>query len=131
VLSPLSGYLRLAQAMWESPEFADAWNFGPDERDEVPVRHVADRLSALWDGGIDWEQDRGEHPHEAHYLRLDSSRARTRLDWAPRWGLEEALAAIADWYAGFRAGEDPRALVLKQVVAFQAQGPVPSDPSLS
>ena len=118
VLNPLSGYLRLAEAMWESPDFAQAWNFGPDERDEVSVRHVADRLSELWEGGIDWRQDEGEHPHEAHYLRLDSTKARTQLGWAPRWDLDQALASIAAWHAGHIAGEDPRTLVLQQVESF-------------
>jgi CDP-glucose 4,6-dehydratase len=121
VLNPLSGYMRLAEAMWESPDYAGAWNFGPDERDEVSVRHVADRLSELWDGGIAWEQDAGEHPHEAHYLRLDSSKARTRLGWAPRWDLDQALTSTAAWHAGLAAGDDARALVLKQVEAFEAE----------
>ena len=82
---------------------------------------MADRLSELWDGGIAWEQDQGEHPHEAHYLRLDSSKARTRLGWAPRWDLDQALTSIAAWHAGLAAGEDARALVLKQVEAFEAE----------
>jgi CDP-glucose 4,6-dehydratase len=119
VLNPLSGYLRLAEAMWDSPEYADAWNFGPDERDEVSVRHVADRLSELWDGGIAWERDEADHPHEAHYLRLDSSKARTRLGWAPRWDLDQALTSVAAWHAGLAAGDDARTLVLKQVEAFE------------
>jgi CDP-glucose 4,6-dehydratase len=121
VLNPLSGYLRLAEALWESPELAGAWNFGPDERDEVSVRHVADRLSELWDGGIAWEQDEGDHPHEAHYLRLDSSKARADLGWAPRWDLDQALASIAEWHASLAAGHDARTLVLKQVETFEAE----------
>jgi CDP-glucose 4,6-dehydratase len=121
VLNPLSGYLLLAEAMWESPEYADAWNFGPDERDEVSVRHVADRLSELWGGGIAWGQDDAAHPHEAHYLRLDSSKARTLLAWAPRWDLDHALTSIAAWHAGLTAGEDARMLVLKQVESFEAE----------
>ena len=88
---------------------------------------LADRLSELWGGGIAWEQDQREHPHEAHYLRLDSSKARERLGWAPRWDLDQALTSIAAWHAGLAAGEDARALVLKQVEAFEDS----SHPSLS
>jgi CDP-glucose 4,6-dehydratase len=120
VLNPLSGYLALAESLWESPGFAGAWNFGPDSRDELPVRHVADRLSQLWEGRIEWHQDEGEHPHEAHYLRLDSSKARTRLGWAPRWDLEHALESIAAWHAGHAAGEEPRDLVRAQIEDFAA-----------
>jgi CDP-glucose 4,6-dehydratase len=118
VLNPLSGYLRLAEAMWESPVFGQAWNFGPDARDERTVRHVADQLSAHWDGGIAWEPDPGEHPHEAHYLRLDSTKARAQLGWAPRWDLDRALAGIADWHRRIGAGEDARAITLAEVEAF-------------
>ena len=128
VLNPLSGYLALAEAMWDSPAHAEAWNFGPDSRDEVSVRRVAERLSQLWDGGIEWAQDHGEHPHEAHYLRLDSTRARERLGWSPRWDLETALTSIASWYGKWRGGGDPRALVLGQIEEFTA-GAVPSRPS--
>ncbi len=127
VLNPLSGYLRLAEAMWRSPEYAGAWNFGPDERDERPVRFVAERLSEQWDGGVAWEQDSGEHPHEAHYLRLDSSKARERLGWAPRWDLDHALEGIAGWYGRVGAGEDPRAVTLEQIRAFEGATP-PSHP---
>ena len=38
-----------------------------------------------------YEIDDGDHPHEAHYLKLDCSKARTGLGWQPRWGLEKAL----------------------------------------
>jgi CDP-glucose 4,6-dehydratase len=118
VLNPLSGYLRLVEVLWEQPELAGAWNFGPDERDVRPVRTVADRLCELWDGEMSFEHDPGEHPHEAGLLRLDSTRAREGLGWAPRWDLETALRAIAGWYAGYARGEDARALVLRQIEAF-------------
>jgi CDP-glucose 4,6-dehydratase len=123
VLNPLDGYLRLAEAMWESPELAGAWNFGPDERDEVSVRHVVDRLSELWDGGIAWEQDEGDHPHEAHYLRLDSSKARADLGWTPRWNLDQALAEIARWYGRLHAGDDARVITLDEIGAYVSQAP--------
>lgn len=118
VLNPLSGYLRLAEAMWESSDYAGAWNFGPDERDEVSVRHVADRLSEL--RGVKWEQETTPWSHEAQYLRLDSSKARTELGWEPRWDLEQALVSIAEWYEGYERGEDPRDLLTNQIESFQA-----------
>ena len=115
VLEPLEGYLVLAQAMWESRAFADGWNFGPEDRDARPVGWVVDRLSERWEGGIDWRHDGGDHPHEARYLKLDSSRARARLGWEPAWGLEDALDAVVDWYRAYAAGEDPREITLGQL----------------
>jgi CDP-glucose 4,6-dehydratase len=120
VLNPLSGYLVLAQALWEDPAAATAWNFGPAESDARPVSWLLERLDALWPGGLRWEHDAGEHPHEAHYLKVDSSRARAHLGWAPRWDLERALRAIVEWYLALRGEEDMRAVSLRQLDAFAA-----------
>jgi CDP-glucose 4,6-dehydratase len=115
VLEPLSGYLILAQRLWESRAFADGWNFGPEDRDARPVRWVVERLAEGWGDGLEWKADEGTHPHEARYLKLDSSRARTRLGWEPRWGLDEALSAVVDWYRAYASGDDVRELTLAQL----------------
>jgi CDP-glucose 4,6-dehydratase len=107
VLGPLEGYLLLAQR-----GAVGAWNFGPDSADARPVRDLVEVL------GVPWEQDGGEHPHEAHYLRLDSSKAHSELGWVPRWGLERGLAATAEWYAAHRAGGDLRGLTLAQIADY-------------
>ena len=125
VLNPLLGYLLLAQRLWSEPELAQGWNFGPDAADDLPVREVADRLCAAWGPGLRWEGDRGGHTHEAGLLRLDSSLARARLGWAPRWGLDEALQSIVAFARGHAAGEDARALMDGQLAAFEAGAPPP------
>ena len=118
VLNPLSGYLVLAQALFEDPAHATAFNFGPPDEDARPVGWIVDRLSERWPDPLDWKIDPGPHPHEAGWLKLDSSRARTRLGWRPRWDLGETLDAIVDWYAALRAGDDARATTLAQIEAF-------------
>jgi CDP-glucose 4,6-dehydratase len=123
VLNPLSGYLVLAERLHADPGAATAWNFGPDETDARPVGWIVERLDALWPGGLAWERDAGEHPHEARYLKVDSSRARARLGWAPRWGLEQALESIVEWYDALRSRADMRAVSLAQLRAFQAVAP--------
>jgi CDP-glucose 4,6-dehydratase len=119
VLNPLSGYLALAQAVaQDAGAFADGWNFGPADDDARPVRWIADRLCELWPAELGWESDDGPHPHEARYLKLDSSKARNHLGWTPRWDLEEALARIVEWYVALRDGGDVRAVTLAQIDAF-------------
>lgn len=122
VLNPLSGYLVLAQALWQSPEHACGWNFGPPEQDARSVGWVLERVRELWPGELDSVLDSGPHPHEARYLKLDSSRARARLGWRPVLGLDEALQATVDWYAQLRAGADMRAVTMSQIEAFQYAG---------
>jgi CDP-glucose 4,6-dehydratase len=120
VLNPLSGYLMLAQALWDSPEHAEAWNFGPEDADARTVRWMIDRLSETWREPIAWRQEDGETPHEAQSLKLDSSKARARLGWSPTWGLQDALTSIAVWYKAQQSGADPRRQTLDQIAAFQA-----------
>jgi CDP-glucose 4,6-dehydratase len=118
VLNPLSGYLRLAQALHASPEQQGGWNFGPSLGDAQPVRAIADRLTELWPGDLDWQLDDGQHPHEAHFLALDSTKAREQLGWRPTWNLDEALAGIVAWYTALRDGGDMQAVTLAQIEAF-------------
>jgi CDP-glucose 4,6-dehydratase len=122
VLSPLSGYLLLAQALCESPEespgYARAWNFGPYERDARSVEWVVERFAELWPGGVRWERDPCEHPHEAHRLELDSSLAHERLAWEPLVGLEDGLRATVEWYRAWQAGRDLREYTLMQIAGM-------------
>jgi CDP-glucose 4,6-dehydratase len=118
VLSPLCGYLALAERLWDAPEEAGAWNFGPDPRDERPVRAVADRLCELWGEGLRWSELAAGGPPETGVLRLDSAKARERLGWRPRWGLEEGLGATVEWYRAQRDGADAREVCVQQIAAF-------------
>lgn len=119
VLEPLSGYLVLAQKLFEDgAAYAEGWNFGPNDEDAKPVQWIVEKLTSTWGENASWTLDSGEHPHEAHYLKLDCSKAKTRLDWHPRWHLEDALGAIIDWHRAFRDGKEMKTLTLSQVQQY-------------
>ena len=119
VLEPLSGYLVLAQKLYEEgTAYAEGWNFGPNDEDAKPVQWIVEKLTKAWGEGASWELDGGNHPHEAHYLKLDCSKAKARLDWQPRWHLEEALGAIIEWHRAYRDGKDMHELTLRQIGAY-------------
>lgn len=118
VLEPLSGYLVLAESLWaDRQQYAGPWNFGPSESDAQPVAWVAERVCQSWGQGASWtrEQQLQKHPHEAHYLKLDISKARQTLGWSPRWNLAKALDKTVEWHRAWRSGVDGHALTLKQI----------------
>jgi CDP-glucose 4,6-dehydratase len=119
VLEPLSGYIALAERLWhDGPSHAEAWNFGPRDEDARPVRWIVERMAAQWGAGAGWTLDAGPHPHEAHYLKLDISKAGSRLGWRPRWALPTALDNITAWHRAWMAGEDARQLCLHQISEY-------------
>ena len=116
VLEPLSGYLVLAQTLVEEGSaFAEGWNFGPNDEDAKPVQWIVKHLTESWGNDASWLVDEGDHPHEAHYLKLDCSKAKTRLDWHPRWHLDEALEHIISWQKQYQQGADMKAVSLDQI----------------
>ncbi len=120
VLEPLSGYLLLAQKLYEDgTAYAEGWNFGPREDDARPVQWIADQFTGLWGEGASWVLDGAEHPHEAHYLKLDCSKARMRLDWQPKWSLETSLRKIVAWQKAHLRNQDMRTFTLEQILEFQ------------
>lgn len=120
VLEPLSGYLMLAQNLYEEGvNYAEGWNFGPDDADAKPVQWIADNLTTAWGEGASWVRDGGNHPHEAHYLKLDCSKAKARLGWAPRWRLEQTLSKIVEWHKAFGEKQNMREITLAQISQYQ------------
>jgi len=107
--------------MWEAgPDFAEGWNFGPNDEDAKPVQWIVQRLAEFWGEGASWRLDDGQHPHEASYLKLDCAKAKARLGWYPRWDLATALAQIVTWYRAFNQGEDMHAQTLDQIAQYSA-----------
>jgi CDP-glucose 4,6-dehydratase len=112
VLEPLGGYLvlgvRLAAGGGE--RFAEAWNFGPEPEDVVPVRDLVDHLVRAWGSGSWNDRSQADALHEATVLRLDIEKARSRLGWHPRWRIGEAMRRTAEWYRAYHAGVGPSAM---------------------
>lgn len=121
VLEPLAGYLRLAQSLVETGEaFAEAWNFAPRRVDARAVGWLVERVHAAWGRPFAWQPQGGEHPHEAHFLALDASKAEARLGWRPKLDIERGLEQLVDWYRRAAAGEDARELCLEAIRAYEA-----------
>ncbi|WP_019556963.1 CDP-glucose 4,6-dehydratase [Thiomicrorhabdus arctica] len=115
VLEPLSGYLVLAQNLYQHPDqYAEGWNFGPRDEDAKQVDWILDCMVKKWPG-TSWELDKDAHPHEAGYLKLDISKAKSRLNWQPTWPLDKTLEKIVQWHQAWLNKENMQSVCLQEI----------------
>lgn len=117
VLEPLSGYLLLAQKLYNNVGYSEAWNFGPDEKDVKSVNWILDQMISYWPNA-QWKLDEDNNPHEANFLKLNISKARSKLDWNPTWELEIALEKIINWHNAWKNNEDIQFLCLEEIKKY-------------
>lgn len=128
VLEPLSGYLLLAQKLYENgPGYSGGWNFGPDDNDAKSVEWIVRRLCRKLGSGINYVIDSAYRPHEAHYLKLDCSKAKARLGWRPKWKLDQALDKVVEWNDAYHAGKNMQDICLKQIAEYVMEKPEAQD----
>lgn len=117
VLEPLAGYMQLAELLYSDPQFADAYNFGPDITDNRTVQDVIIEALKSWPGSYA-PTDNSEMPHEANLLMLNIDKAKQKLGWAPRWDFETAVSKTMQWYRQTHEGANPVDLSLAQIAEF-------------
>jgi CDP-glucose 4,6-dehydratase len=106
VLEPLSGYMFLAQKMWEHPtDYCEGWNFGPETDSVATVWEVATKLVQSFGKGELKDVSDPNALHEANMLMLDINKAKTRLGWKPRLDALQTIDLVADWYKRYQVEE--------------------------
>jgi CDP-glucose 4,6-dehydratase len=102
VLEPISGYLMLGERLLNAEkDFAEGWNFGPEENEVFTVSQVLKVAKSIWER-IDYEVDtENKHFHEAGILSLNINKAKTKLGWTPKWGNEISIQKTIEWYKAF------------------------------
>lgn len=118
VLEPLSGYMMLAQKMWNEPtKWCEGWNFGPEAESISTVWEVATELVNNFGYGELKDSSNPNAVHEAKLLMLDITKAKTRLGWTPRMDMKQCMALVADWYKRYKT-EDVYALCIEEINKF-------------
>ncbi len=120
VLEPLNGYLKLIENLWKhGSSFEGGWNFGPIDDDCKPVDWILKALNNQWKNGIQWELDRSENPHEASFLKVDSTKARNLLGWSTKLSVSKAVAWVVEWYRGYLNQQNMRRLSKEQIQRYE------------
>ena len=119
VLDPLNGYMTLVEKLWnDGNEFAESWNFGPIDDNVKPVSWILEKFNQFWSNGIEWKLDNKEFNHENKFLKLDSSKSNTKLDWSSKIDLEVAIKLIVEWYTEFKNGGNMKEICKEQIRFF-------------
>ena len=120
VLEPLAGYLILSEKITGNKKLAGAYNFGPETNTAATVREVIEQANKSYGRGkIIWGEN-SEGPHEAGFLSLDISKARTSLGVKPRWSLKDAIDHTMSWYLEFSQGADPCNLCIAEITGYES-----------
>ena len=119
VLEPLAGYLKLAEASWNDPQLAGAYNFGPDTSGAASVRNVIELARATYGSGTVAFGDGNDGPHEAGLLTLEVTKSRTVLNVQSRWSLDESIKRTMQWYLAQGNGADARMLCESDITAYE------------
>lgn len=118
VLEPLSGYMLLAQKMWEYPtEYCEGWNFGPERDSVFTVWEVANAMIENFGFGELKDVSDPNAPHEANLLMLNINKAKDRLGWHPRLNAKQTIALTSDWYKSYKS-ENVYELCIKEISEF-------------
>ena len=122
VLEPLSGYLLLAEKLFsDTKKYSESWNFGPQANEAVCVEKIVKTVFLNWSdksAGYVIEQDH-ENLHEAHFLKLDITKAITALNWKPQLTIDDTISWVSDWYQAWMKKENMLEYTLKQIQAYQ------------
>jgi len=120
VLEPLSGYLILAQRLYNGhTNYAEGWNFGPNKKDVRQVCWILDKMISKWPGSS-WELDQHSNPYEAGFLQLDISKAKSKLGWSPVWELSDTLERIIVWHQTWLNGGNMQAACLVEIEEYMS-----------
>lgn len=120
VLEPLSGYLVLCEKLYSDPaKYSSSWNFGPNDDDAKTVEWIVKRVMKSWLNAPGYIIDKGEHPHEANFLKLDCSKAKIILGWKPKWDISKAIEKVVEWNIAYNSNRPCFEICKEQINAYE------------
>lgn len=125
VLEPVMAYLMLAQMQYEDMKYAGNYNIGPDDCDCVNTGDIVTLFCEKWSQttgkNIKWINQHDGGPHEANFLKLDCSKAKSVLNWQPVWHIDTAVANVVEWTDAYFNEQDIVKCMQEQIAQYKAE----------
>lgn len=119
VLEPLSGYLLLAQKLYDNPvKFSGSWNFGPTIESIKTVKELTEKTIDIFGKGSVLIGKIDKDKHEAGLLHLNCDKSNHQLGWYPVWNFEQTVNTTINWYKNYINGANPEELSLNNIYQF-------------
>lgn len=122
VLEPLFVYLKIAQDQLNDPTKAGQYNVGPNDEDCVStgqlVKLFENALKRQSNRQFKYQIVKNNGPHEANFLKLDSSSIKSQFGWQPTWKISDAIDKTIEWTLSYFENEDINAVMEKQITTF-------------
>jgi len=117
VLEPVSGYLILAKKLYIKPKvYSSSWNFGPQSNQTKSVHDVSKIVMKI----IDKEKKfkiiiKKSSLKESTLLKLNSNKAKNKLNWKTRWTMNNSIKQAAIWYDFYLNKKDMKKVTENQI----------------
>ena len=119
VLEPLRAYLMIAKRQYENYSYAGYYNIGPDECDCLTTGELVSMFVERWGDGLTWKSNQiAQAPHEANFLKLDSSKVKAEVGWIPKWHIDEAIEATVHFAKIWSKNGDVQAEMLSEIQQY-------------
>lgn len=119
VLEPLNAYLIIVQKQYEDIKYAGYYNVGPNDEDCISTGDLATLFCDKWKENLKWiNKSEIDAPHEANFLKLDSTKIKNTFHWEPKWHIEKAVEKTVEWTKAYLNNEDIIAQTNKQIDEF-------------
>tara|TARA_B110000263_G_scaffold220990_1_gene209186 strand:+ start:286 stop:1350 length:1065 start_codon:yes stop_codon:yes gene_type:complete len=119
VLEPLRGYLELVEKIWNNKsEYAESWNFGPDHEDLKSVSWITDKIIDVWGSDVKVDNNNTNYKPETNLLKLDCSKAKSKIKWMPKIKLEQAIQLTVDWYKQYEQKNELKEFTQNQIEEY-------------
>lgn len=121
VLEPVMAYLGVAAEQFGNPGISGCYNIGPDDTDAITTARIVSMFCEEWgEQGekVKWVSRPDAGPHEAHFLKLDSTKIKKELSWHPAWSIENAMKELVKWYREYEKNGDLCTITTDQIAAY-------------
>ena len=107
-------YLLVAKEQYKNINYSGHFNIGPNEEDCISTGKLVELFANKWENA-NYVFANLDGPHEANFLKLDSSKARKIFGWKPKWAIEDAISRTVDWYKAYNNKDNIANITNKQI----------------